>query len=85
MPEVKERIAYKIPVYSLKRDLVGFASQKNHCSLYTMSPRLVEDMRSELMDVRVSGATIHFTPEEPIPEALVVKILRARIQELKRA
>lgn len=69
MPEVKERIAYRIPVYSL----------------YTMSPRLVEDMRSELMDVRVSGATIHFTPEEPIPEALVVKILRARIQELKRA
>ncbi len=29
-PEVKERIAYKIVVFSLNRDLVGMAMQKNH-------------------------------------------------------
>lgn len=83
VPDARERIAYKIPVYSLKRDLVGFAAQKRHCSFYTMSPGLVKDMADDLRECQISGATIHFSPEKPIPEALVVKILKARIQELK--
>jgi uncharacterized protein YdhG (YjbR/CyaY superfamily) len=30
---------------------------------------------------RVSGATIHFSAEHPLPAALVRKILRARVRE----
>jgi uncharacterized protein YdhG (YjbR/CyaY superfamily) len=82
VPECQERIAYKICVYSLKRDLVGFASQENPCSFYTMSPPLVEAMSNELKGYRVSGATIHFTPEEPLPESLLRKILESRVEEM---
>ena len=80
-PESKERIAYKIVVFSLNRDLVGFASQKNHCSFYTMSPKLVKSMNKKLQSYKVSGATIHFTPEKPLPESLVKKIVQARVKE----
>jgi uncharacterized protein YdhG (YjbR/CyaY superfamily) len=82
VPECRERIAYKICVYSLKKDLVGFASQKNHCSFYTMSPPLVKAMSDELKGYRVSGGTIHFSPEEPLPESLLRNILESRVKEM---
>jgi len=82
VPEVKERIAYKICVFSVGNDLVGFAVQKRFLSFYTMSPQLVERMKSDLQDHEVSGATIHFTPEAPLPKVLIEKILSERLKEL---
>lgn len=82
IPEVKERIAYHVCVFSAKKDLVGFASQKNYCSFYTMSPHLVKSMKEDLQDYQVSGATIHFTPQEPLPDSLIEKIVRARFLEI---
>lgn len=83
VPKIKERIAYKICVFSLKKDLVGFASQKNHCSFYLMSPKLVIKMKADLKDLKVSGATIHFTPNEPMPESIIKRILKERIKEFE--
>jgi len=82
IPEVKERISYGICVFSTKKDIVGFASQKDHLSFYTMSPPLVNTMKDDLNDVTVSGATIHFTPQKPIPTSLIRKILKERIKEI---
>jgi uncharacterized protein YdhG (YjbR/CyaY superfamily) len=47
-----------------------------------MSPPLAKAMKKDLQGYEVSGATIHFTPEKPLPAALVKKILRARVKEL---
>jgi uncharacterized protein YdhG (YjbR/CyaY superfamily) len=86
VPEAEERIAYRIPIFRLKHDLVGFSTQrdpqKRLCSFYTMSPPLVKAMKQDLQGYEVSGATIHFTPEKPLPAALVKKIVRARVKEL---
>lgn len=80
-PQVKERIGYQMPIMRINKDLVGFTSQKNHLSLYTMSPELIEKMKPELSGIKVSGATIHFTPAAPIPDAILEKIIKARIEE----
>jgi len=82
VPNVKERIAYKICVFSIENDLVGFASYKEYCSFYTMSPTLIKDMKNELHGYRVSGATIHFTPQEPLPTLVIKKVLRKRLKEI---
>jgi uncharacterized protein YdhG (YjbR/CyaY superfamily) len=85
VPEAEERIAYRIPIFRLQHDLVGFSAQRNPqkrlCSFYTTSPPLVKAMKKDLQDYKVSGATIHFTPEKPLPAALVKKIVRARVKE----
>ncbi|HEU4445650.1 MAG TPA: DUF1801 domain-containing protein [Nitrososphaeraceae archaeon] len=85
-PEAEERIAYRIPIFRLKRDLVGFSAQtdpqKRLCSFYTMSPTLAKAMKKDLQGYEVSGATIHFTAEKPLREELVKKIVRARVEEL---
>jgi uncharacterized protein YdhG (YjbR/CyaY superfamily) len=83
VPDVQERISYGTTViFAVKRDLVGFVSQKKHLSFFTMSPRLADAMRGEIEKTHSSsGATIHFRPDDPLPASLVKKILRARLQE----
>ena len=81
-PECTERVSYKIPIFRLGKDLVGMSAQKNHCSLHSMSPTLMTAMAEELQGVKVSGATIHFTPENPLPKELVERIVRERMKEV---
>ncbi len=38
VPDVSERIAYRIIVLAHEGDLIGLAAQPRHLSLYTMSP-----------------------------------------------
>jgi uncharacterized protein YdhG (YjbR/CyaY superfamily) len=83
VPEVQERISYGTTViFSLRRDLVGFVAQKKHLSFFTMSPQLARAMRDEVEPTHeLSGATIHFSPENPLPASLVKAILEARLEE----
>lgn len=83
IPEVDERISYGTTVmFSLGRDLVGFMSQKKHLSFFTASPKLAAAMKGEITKThKVSGATIHFTPDNPLPTVLVKKIIEARLAE----
>jgi len=86
VPEVQERISYGTSViFALERDLVGFVAQKKHLSFFTMSPELATAMRDQIKTThKVSGATIHFSPDNPLPASLVKKILRARLKEAGR-
>jgi uncharacterized protein YdhG (YjbR/CyaY superfamily) len=83
IPGVDERISYgTVVMFSLGRDLVGFVAQKKHLSFFTASPRLMGVMKSEVTKThRVSGATVHFSPENPLPSSVVKKILKARVSE----
>ena len=83
LPDVQERISYGTTViFAVKRDLVGFVAQAKHLSFFTMSPKLAASMRDEIeVTHRVSGATIHFSPANPLPRSLVRKILTARQKE----
>ena len=81
-PECTERVSYKIPIFRLRKDLMGMSASKNHCSLHTMSPPLVKAMAEELAGVKVSGATIQFTPENPLPKELIQRIAEERSKEI---
>lgn len=83
VPGVRERISYGTSViFALHRDLVGFVAQPNHLSFFTMSPDLAKAMKAEIGRThKLSGATIRFTPDNPLPTSLVEKILTARVRE----
>ena len=85
-PGTTEVISYRIPVLQYHgRPLVGFGAAKNHCSFFTMSsimiPKLARMRAGELKGYDVSGATIHFTPNKPLPTALVRKLVKERVAE----
>lgn len=83
VPNATETIGYGIPTFKHQgRPLVGFGATKKHCALYVMSPAVMEAHAAELEDYDTSKGTIRFPPGQPLPEALVRKIV-ARIAEIE--
>lgn len=81
-PDCTERVSYGIPIFRLQKDLVGISAQENHCSLHSMSPTLMEAMAEVLAGFKVSGATIQFSTDKPLPRELVERIVHERIKEM---
>jgi uncharacterized protein YdhG (YjbR/CyaY superfamily) len=82
-PEVEEMISYGIPTYKLNGPLVHFKTGKNHLSLITTSRTVVESLKADLEGFGISGTTIHFSVDNPLPTDLVRKIIEARVRELR--
>jgi len=81
MPAAEESFSYQAHCFKHVYMLVGIGVTKEFCSLYTMSPPLVKSMKDKLKGYKASGATIHFKPGEPLPVALITKIVLARAKE----
>jgi len=80
-PKAEEVISYRMPAFKYHGPLVYFAAFKNHCSLFPASKSILKSFKSELEPYVTTGATIHFTAENPLPAALVKIIVKARIKE----
>ena len=82
-PEADEALIYGVPGFRYKgKGLVCYAAFKAHCGFYPMSPALMDRMEAKLEGFRVAQGTIHFTPDQPLPDALVTEIVRARLAEI---
>ncbi|TMI16966.1 hypothetical protein E6H32_10090 [Candidatus Bathyarchaeota archaeon] len=85
-PGTGEVVSYRVPIFKLQgHPLVGFGAAGNRCSFYVMSssmiPKLALARADELKGYDVRGATIHFSPDKPLPAALVTKLVKERIAE----
>lgn len=82
VPQAEEGMSYGVPAFRyLRRPLVAYAAAKDHCSLFPMSGAVMEAYRDELVSYDTSKGTIRFKPGEPLPDALVTKLVRARLAE----
>ena len=80
-PHAEECISYQLPAFRLNGMLVAFGARKNHCAFYPMSSSTIAAHKDELESYDTSKGTIRFQPENPLPAALVRKLVRARIAE----
>jgi uncharacterized protein YdhG (YjbR/CyaY superfamily) len=79
--ETAEVISYGIPMFKYRGMLVGYAAFKNHCSLFPTGSGVLDRFEKELRGFRSSKGTIHFPSDKPLPDALVKKIVKARVKE----
>src|SRR5947209_16641560 len=81
-PEATETISYQMPAFKDHgRFLVSYAAFKDHCSLFPASKAVMESLGEELKPYFSGKGTLRFTVDEPIPSALVERIVKARLQE----
>ena len=81
-PKVEECISYGIPAFRLNgRSLVFFGAWANHCSFYPGSSATLRKFQSDLKGFQISKGTIRFSPDKPLPLALVKKLVNARIAQ----
>ncbi len=84
VPDAEEGFSYGLPAFRLGgRPLVCYGASKAHCSLYPMSPAVIAAHVRDLRGFETSKGTIRFTADKPLPPALIRKLVRARIAELK--
>ena len=82
-PEAVETIAYGVPAFKYRgRPLVSFGAGKSHCSFYVQSPAVLDEHRAEVAGFDTSKGTIRFSPERPLPPAIVTKLVHARLAEI---
>lgn len=75
--EATEELSYRIPSFRYKGSLVAYAAFKKHCSFFPMGASAIEEFADELAGFRVSKGTIHFPLDQPLPKALIAKLVKA--------
>ncbi|MCU1576247.1 MAG: hypothetical protein JWP70_951 [Leifsonia sp.] len=81
VPDAQEQVSYGIPIFFLHGMLVGYGANKTGCSFYTLRPKLISLLKDDLVHVDASGGTIRFPADQPLPNALVEKIVARRLGE----
>jgi len=84
VPDAVETISYGMPAFKLHgRAVMWFAAWKAHCSIYPLTDTFLEAHADALKGYRRTKGSLHFTPAAPLPEALVERLVRARLAELE--
>ena len=63
--------------------LVGYGVHAKGLSLYVMRPALVATLKAEVRaaGLSASGGTVRFTAVTPVPQPLLERIVRARVED----
>ncbi len=82
-PKADEAIKYQMPTFVLNsKNLVHFAGYKNHIGFYPI-PSGITAFKKELSKYKMGKGSVQFPIDEPIPYALIKKIVQYRVKESK--
>lgn len=65
------------------KPLLGFRAGKENLSVYPFSPQAVDAVRDRLTAAAVSKGTIRFRPATPLPDEVVLDLVRFRMAEIE--
>ncbi|HEU5426546.1 MAG TPA: DUF1801 domain-containing protein [Actinocrinis sp.] len=80
LPEAQECIAYAMPAFKVQgKTVAGFAAFKNHLSYLPHSGSVLPALADDLADYRMTKGSLHFPVDQPLPRALVRKLIATRL------
>ena len=79
-PGAEEAISYQMPTFKLNGNLVHFAAWKNHIGFYP-TPSGTKEFQKEISKYAFAKGSIQFPLDEPMPYALITKIVKFRVKE----
>ena len=79
-PKAEETMSYGMPAFKLNGPLVYFAGYKNHIGLYA-TPSGHSAFKKELARYKQGKGSVQFPMDEPMPLALITKIVKFRVKE----
>ncbi|MBX2972301.1 MAG: YdeI/OmpD-associated family protein [Flavobacteriales bacterium] len=80
-PGAGEHFGYGMPAFKYNgHPMLYIGAAKKHCALYGSVPA---GLKERLKGFDVDKGTIRFTPEKPLPVALVKDIVRAKVAEIE--
>jgi len=83
-PDAEQVISYRVPAFRVGgMTVAGFAAFKNHLSYLPFSGSVLPRLAGELTGYTGTKSALHFPVDEPLPKALVAKLIAARLEELR--
>ncbi|CAM3302916.1 YdhG-like domain-containing protein [Flavobacterium longum] len=82
-PQAEEVISYGMPAFKYYGMLVYYAVWKSHVGFYP-SGSGISQFADELAGFKTSKGAIQFPLGQPLPEALIERIVRWRVEENKQ-
>ena len=81
-PNAEQGISYGVPAFRLDgKTIAGFAAFKHHLSYLPHSGHVIGRLERETERYTKTKGALHFAVDEPLPEALVKRLLDARMAE----
>jgi uncharacterized protein YdhG (YjbR/CyaY superfamily) len=90
VPEAKESISYRMPLFKYNGMIAYFAAFTNHYSIF-VSPDVMNAFREHLEEYELSKSGIKIPNSKPVPEKLLKEIVKyaanrnLSLAELKKA
>lgn len=83
-PKAEEAFSYRIPAFRLDgRPLVWYAGFTSHYSMFPVGTEMARSLGKAAEGYKTAKGTIRFPLSEPVPVALIKKIVKARIAQVK--
>jgi uncharacterized protein YdhG (YjbR/CyaY superfamily) len=84
LPGASETISYGMPAFALDgRAIVWYAGWKKHCTIYPLTDSFLKTHAHELEGYGRTKGSLHFTPQQPLPDALVEQLVRDRLADVE--
>jgi uncharacterized protein YdhG (YjbR/CyaY superfamily) len=81
-PGATQSLKWSMPAFSYTRILVTFAAFKKHVGFFP-TPSAIREFRKDLSGHKTSAGAIQLPYDKPIPRALITRITKFRVKELK--
>ena len=83
IPDAEECISYGLPAFKVKgKTVAGFGAFKNHLSYLPHSGSVLPALAADLAGYEGTQGSLHFPVDQPLPPALVDKLVTTRLREL---
>lgn len=84
VPEAVETISYGMPAFKVDgRFFLSYAAWKTHCSIYAIDDALLARHADAIRGYGRTKGALHFTPAQPLPDALLEDLVRQRVREAR--
>ena len=82
VPEAEQCISYGMPAFKLRgKTIAGLAAFTSHLSYLPHSGSVIPQLAGQTAAYTSTKGSLHFPVDEPLPEALVRKLLEVRMAE----
>ncbi|WP_199421475.1 iron chaperone [Actinotalea solisilvae] len=84
VPEAEDGVSYGVPALRVDgKPLVGVQAATRHLAVIPFSPGAVDAVRGDLDGWSVSKGMVRFTADRPVPDAVLERLVRARLAEIR--
>jgi uncharacterized protein YdhG (YjbR/CyaY superfamily) len=83
VPDAEQGISYAVPAFRVGgKTIAGFAAFKNHLSYLPHRGSVFPELADELAGYQKSSGALRFPVDQPLPAALVGKLIEVRLAQV---